>query len=310
MLLALVIGAAASAEGKASRPDLKELFDRQVKAADQEPLDPKRILSKETKDARYYEVSYVGAAGTRIFGTMVEPAGIEGVPGVLIIHDFGESRLDDLAKDFARAGFLALAIDLRGHGRTAGDREVILRHWMSEFVDEPEHLAVLSSAVDVARGIRFMKQQTGSVFLAGIGLGANLAWIAASREKVRAVAVAGPVFCKESVDPILKDEPSPSGAVQSLSTSGMDAVQWVATFLDPGGYNLGVPSMIAQAVTDRITPKACVQRWIRRIPRTTWIDTVTFAHRGLFVSSEWTRSMVKWFEQVLAGGRPSKKGKL
>ncbi|MBI2060777.1 MAG: alpha/beta fold hydrolase [Nitrospirae bacterium] len=311
MNLSLAAGFAAALIAGPSdlKEDLRASVLTQMKEAALRPLDAKTVLVKEARDTRQYEVSYLGGDGVRVFGSLHKPLGVEGVPLVLLVHDFGEGRLEEFAKDLARAGFGALAIDLRGHGHSSGDAEVITKGWMRESIRGTPRQPSLQSAVDVAQGIRLLREETPAVFAAGIGLGANLVWIASQSQPVRGVALAGPLFCGETVDLILSGRASGSRAVQDLAGEEADTIRWFTGFFQLDRYPQRVPILLAEAVTDAITPRRCIQRWIAGIPRTVPVEIVPLAHRGQFVSGEWTKAMVGWFEKILSGGRPTKKKK-
>ncbi len=69
------------------------------------------------------EVMIDAGDGTTIVGTFYAPDGVPGPwPGVILIHMLGSDRgvYEPIAPRLAQAGYAALAIDLRGHGETAG----------------------------------------------------------------------------------------------------------------------------------------------------------------------------------------------
>ncbi len=309
MNLSIAVGltAALIAGPSELKEDLRTSVLALMKEAGGRPLDAKSVLVKEAKDTRQYEVSYLGGDGVRIFGSLHKPLGVEGVPLVLLVHDFAEGRLEEFAKDLARAGFGALAIDLRGHGHSSGDAEVMTKGWMRESIRGTPRQPALQSAVDVAQGIRLLREETPAVFAAGIGLGANLVWIASQGQPVKGVALAGPLFCGETLDPVLAGRAAGSRAVQDLAGEEADTIRWFAGFFQLDRYPQRVPILLAEAVTDAVTPKRCIQNWIAGIPRTVPIEIVPLAHRGQFVSGEWTKAIVGWFERVLSGGRPTRK---
>ena len=69
----------------------------------------------------------------------------EPAPGILLLHMLNGQAQDwlPLAEDLARAGFHALAIDLRGHGKSGGSRDWQQAHrdvtqWWHWFAAQPE----------------------------------------------------------------------------------------------------------------------------------------------------------------------------
>ncbi|MBI2891144.1 MAG: alpha/beta fold hydrolase [Nitrospirae bacterium] len=293
-----------------ARPDLSKAVTQLVQEHTGRPLDVKTLLIKESKDVRQFEISFVGAAETRIFGGLYRPVGIEGVPMVLLVHDLGETRLEDLARDLARSGLASLALDLRGHGPSAGEPALATARWLTDSIEDTPQQAALLSAVDVTRALQVLKQETPQVFAVGVGLGANLAWIAAHFERVKGVALAGPLFCPQALHPLIEGKTSASKSLQPLATLESNLVLWFASFFELPRYQPRAPALVGEAITDPITPPACLKSWIAKVPRSTPIELVSFAHRGQFVSGEWTRSVIGWIERVLAGGHTLKRQKV
>lgn len=66
------------------------------------------------------------ADGLEVVGTLYKPAqsGVR-LPGVLLLHMLGSDRTawEEFAFRLALEGFVALAVDMRGHGDTGGDRD-------------------------------------------------------------------------------------------------------------------------------------------------------------------------------------------
>lgn len=98
---------------------------------------------------------------------------------VLLLHMLGKDKSD--WKDFAAAlranGYEALAVDLRGHGESAKQKDQIFS-W-KKF--EPSDFKMMTE--DVSTAYQWLKQKNGSkpVFIVGASLGANLAIVLASQ---------------------------------------------------------------------------------------------------------------------------------
>ncbi len=76
-----------------------------------------------TPDLSLTYVTYPSEGGVTISGLVVRPAAESGLlPGVLVVHGYGDRKEDmhRVTLEFARRGFVALAIDLRGHGMSSG----------------------------------------------------------------------------------------------------------------------------------------------------------------------------------------------
>ena len=126
-------------------------------------------------------VSVRAADGTLLSGALFEPDH-RPAPAVVLVHMLTRSRGDwnDAAERLRRGGFFALAIDLRGHGQSAGAGGV------------PENLSALVQ--DVRAAVAFLAAHgdvlAGRIGIAGASLGANLAVLAAAAEpSVRSLAL-------------------------------------------------------------------------------------------------------------------------
>jgi alpha-beta hydrolase superfamily lysophospholipase len=126
-------------------------------------------------------VSFTAADGTQLAGMLYEAAQ-RPAPAVVLVHMLGRSK-DEWAwtgEQMQLGGVTALAIDLRGHGRSGGNG------------------AELEKMVgDVQGAIRFLSTLTsvrpGGIGIVGASLGANLAALAAAdAPAVRVLALISP----------------------------------------------------------------------------------------------------------------------
>lgn len=100
------------------------------------------------------------------FYDVPEPKG-----GVLFLHMMPATResWDELAMRFAKEGYLALAVDLRGHGESEGGPE-----GYKKFSDEDHQKSIL----DVDAAVKYLLAKgvsAGQIVLLGASIGANLA---------------------------------------------------------------------------------------------------------------------------------------
>jgi len=118
-------------------------------------------------------VEYESTDGVRIAGALFKKVGLEGrVPGVVVVHGLTsyKENLNRLSVELARHDFVVLAIDLRDHGSSTGASTLGLPD------AEPE---------DVARGVEFLRQQSGvdgqRMAIVGHSFGGMVALTAASK---------------------------------------------------------------------------------------------------------------------------------
>ena len=125
-------------------------------------------------------VSLAATDGTQLAAMFYE-ASARPAPGVVLVHMLGRSKDEwaPLAERLQGAGISALALDLRGHGRSAGNGAAL-----SEMASDVQAAVGWLSANP---GIR------GRIALVGASLGANLAGVvAADSAAVGAVALLSP----------------------------------------------------------------------------------------------------------------------
>lgn len=121
----------------------------------------------------------------------------EAKAGVVICHGFIEhaGRYGHLAEALNRQGYMAYAADLRGHGRSEGERGFVSRF--------EEYLIDIESSIEAAR------QHLGPkpLFLVGHSMGGLISMSYALREndQLRGVVASGPAVCiADRVFPLLR----------------------------------------------------------------------------------------------------------
>jgi dienelactone hydrolase len=133
-------------------------------------------------------VSFRTTDGVTLAATLYEPA-VRPAPAVVLVHMFTRSRRDwqAVGERLADAGFVALAVDLRGHGASGGTiPETGGQPDLTPLVlDVQAARAYLASRSDLVREDR--------VGVAGASLGANLAVLAAANDpSIRSLALLSP----------------------------------------------------------------------------------------------------------------------
>ena len=143
------------------------------------------LLSIELIDARALvvgrPVTFTSSDGTLLAGLLYEPVQRPS-PGILLVHMLGRSK-DDWALTAERmqeAGVTVLAIDLRGHGNSAGSAGAL-----------PPMIGDVGAAIDWLSTRPTVRP--GAIAVVGASLGANLAAIAAAgKGSVRGLALLSP----------------------------------------------------------------------------------------------------------------------
>jgi pimeloyl-ACP methyl ester carboxylesterase len=158
------------------------------------PPRPMTVADPQSQGIYYDKVNFKSADGTELEAWLVpiidagliieqrERALRAKFPAVILVHDYGNTRLEMLpiVQSLHEAGYLLLVPTLRGTATSAG---------ASTFG--------IKEAFDVQGAIQFLRKRNGvdnnRIALLGIGTGANAAIIAAERERVAALILDHPV---------------------------------------------------------------------------------------------------------------------
>lgn len=97
----------------------------------------------------------------------------DGSPGIILVHDFNSSQAawESLAATLSARGYRVLTFDLRGHGKSPGNKDITL------------------SDSDLSAALKYMGDvlDRPSTFLIGAGSGGTAALKVAARDKVKGV---------------------------------------------------------------------------------------------------------------------------
>lgn len=143
------------------------------------------LAASPLRAAQLQEVTFHTDDGVAIVGSLYLPS--RPGPGIILLHALSRSREDwqPLASRLADAGFVALAIDLRGHGASGPLPEG----------GSLENLAGMANDVKAARGFLSTRREVtpNRIGIAGASIGANLAILyGAGDPTVRSLALLSP----------------------------------------------------------------------------------------------------------------------
>lgn len=141
---------------------------------------PAPSAKAQPEDSSTRHVTFATTDGVMLVGTYFTPAETA-APGLVLIHMVGGRRTDwdNLASALQSRGYAVLTLDLRGHGKSSGDRE-----WGK-------------MADDVTVAYRFLSGQPevdpARIALVGASIGANLALnVAASEPAIQSLVLLSP----------------------------------------------------------------------------------------------------------------------
>lgn len=140
------------------------------------------------------DLTLAAADGTSIAATVARPAEGSCLPGVLLVHQYLNDRgqWTDVQTEFVAAGYVALAIDLRGHGDSDPQQGEL-----SSLLNDPDQ-----APQDVAAGVQWLAADAGiddqRLAVVGTSIGANLSVVALHQGGVAAAVAVSP-----RLDPVM-----------------------------------------------------------------------------------------------------------
>ncbi len=134
------------------------------------PFQPLNLPPTPTLVAKkdIFDIGMVTEDGVRLKGTYYRPAATN-APGVVLLHMLGRKRgdWDVFARQLQEAGFGVLAIDLRGHGESEGQREwrkmtkdaaIAVDFIRSRPEINPDRIAILGASIGANIAINYAAQ--------------------------------------------------------------------------------------------------------------------------------------------------------
>jgi alpha-beta hydrolase superfamily lysophospholipase len=187
------------------------------------------LMAAATAAAAGRSVALRASDGTTLSAMVYEP-GIQPAPAVVLVHMLTRTHADwnAVAEQLQQAGFVVVAIDLRGHGDSGGR------------YDPSGDLAVMQQDVQAAVALLHARSDVsrGRIGIAGASLGANLAvLVGAADPSIRSLALLSPgleyrgVKCEAAMKkyvprPALlvaaSNDPYALRSVRQLATSGAE----------------------------------------------------------------------------------------
>ena len=145
------------------------------------PLYNDRINKIET-----YDLTLTSYDGLQLKGYFAIPYGVKGkkYPGVLLLHGYGSYGTPGWAHFFARRGYGALSIDLRGHGRSRAVYNPGFPGLMTDGILRVKTFSMVKIVMDSLASLRFLEHyrsiNSKYIFVTGGSMGGGLSLIDAA----------------------------------------------------------------------------------------------------------------------------------
>ncbi|MHB1697393.1 MAG: acetylxylan esterase [bacterium] len=165
----------------------------------------KPLYNDKTNKIETYGLTLTSYDGLKLKGYFAIPYGVKGkkYPGVLLLHGYGSYGTPGWAHFFARRGYAALSIDLRGHGRSRAVYNPGFPGLMTDGILHVKTFSMVKIVMDSLASLRFLEHfkniNPKFIFVTGGSMGGGLSLIDAAIDH-HIVAAAGDV-------PFLSDIP-------------------------------------------------------------------------------------------------------
>jgi dienelactone hydrolase len=232
----------------------------------------------------------------RISGTMLSPT--PAWPGVLFAHGWGGSQEHDLARarEAAGLGCVCLTFDLRGHERTAHQRETVNR---------PQNLADMMAAYDYL--VRQPNTDPSSIAVIGISYGGYLAALLCQLRPVRWLALRSPALYKDDDWGLPKRELHRD---QGLYEYRRRAVAWQENLALRACASFAGDVLLVEAEHDDVVPSTVTDCYAAAFlkARSLTRRKIAGADHGFqdkAAQQTYTTVLVGWLTEMIVGARES-----
>ncbi|MBI5047412.1 MAG: alpha/beta fold hydrolase [Deltaproteobacteria bacterium] len=255
------------------------------------------------------DVWFKGYGNARLHGYLAEPANINAnskLPAVLLLHGYSDYGRPSWARQYARMGFVAFAIDARGHGKSRQDYNPGFPGLMVDNIADSKNYSLVGVILDAIRGMDFFETlpevDKNRIYVSGSSMGGGSAMIvSAIDDRVKAVA-AGVPFLNNIPESLKTADGGPYMEVkQYLKKHPQDKEKVWDTLKYVDVYNyapyLTKPIIVGVGLDDSICPPEGIKSTFERLPQQTKKQIYEVPKAGHVVLPGWHEKNKKWFSE-------------
>ncbi|MBI3397704.1 MAG: alpha/beta fold hydrolase [Deltaproteobacteria bacterium] len=255
------------------------------------------------------DVWFRGYGNVRLHGYLAEPVNIKAnqkLPAVLLLHGYSDYGRPSWAERYARMGFVAFAIDARGHGKSRQDYNPGFPGLMVENITNPANYSLVGVILDAIRGIDFLETlpegDRNRIYVSGSSMGGGSAMIVSViDERAKAIATGVP-FLNNIPESLKTADGGPYMEVKKyLKEHPHDKEKVWDTLKYVDAYNyapyINKPIIVGVGLADSICPPEGIQSTFDRIPQETKKEIYEAPKAGHVVLPQWHDKNRKWFSE-------------
>ncbi len=294
------------------------------------PLKP-AFVSSETRNGLLYEkLTVASEAGVRVPLLVVSKAGVASRrPAVVCLHGLGGNKegFTGSLEEFARRGFVGVALDARYHGDRAGN---LSQAMIDSFRTGREHPYIWDTVWDTWRVLDYLQTRRdvdrNRLGVMGISLGGHTTWMVSADPRVKAVVPCISVCSwrwqiehegyvqrvrnvQGAFDAVVKDMGEQTVTPRVVATAWEHWLPGIPSRWDCQdilGAMAPRPLLILGGDTDPVAPLEgtmvafnVIEKAYARTHAADNLQMIIAAHSGHTVTAEHNRAMYAWFERWL-----------
>ncbi|HBR17284.1 MAG: hypothetical protein A3G39_01835 [Deltaproteobacteria bacterium RIFCSPLOWO2_12_FULL_43_16] len=254
-------------------------------------------------------VWFKGYDNIELHGYFAQPVGVspnQKLPAVLLLHGYSDYGRPSWAERYARMGFIALAIDMRGHGKSRQDYNPGFPGLMVDNIMDSKKYSLVGVILDAIRGIDFLETLSevdkNRIYVSGSSMGGGSAMIVSAIDaRVKAVA-AGVPFLNNIPESLKTADGGPYMEVKNyLKEHPQDKERVLETLKYVDAYNyasyINKPIIVGVGLADSICPPKGIKSTFDRIPQSTKKEIYEAPKAGHVVLPGWHEKNKKWFSE-------------